>query len=261
MRFLYVINRELQTRKRELAIYGLTIVLVLLVNETIQSMYGRYTGNYPAGSGYADLFGMFLMIGGLIITSISFSHDMFSKEGQHEWLMLPATRLEKFLAKGLLAAVAYPLVLMALTVVSSLVIEALLALFFKSPFVMFDPFTLQVWDGMLTYYVWQSVFLLGATFFHRNHFLKTVLAIFVLFIAMGLLAMLFARIFFPMITGLSPFSAHLSIHLPSEADASQIRSVRLFMGIGKFFYYGLLPLFCWVTAYFKVEEVQATDAI
>jgi hypothetical protein len=260
MRFLSVVNREIQTKKKELAIYGITIVLVLLVNETARAVFGRFTGTYPTGNAYGQLFGGFLLLGGLILTSMSFAYDMFDKEGQNEWLMLPATSAEKFLAKGLLAAIAYPVALLLLTVLSSALVESLLLLA-KSPFSMFDPFSRQVAEDLLSYYVWQSVFLLGATVFRKNQFIKTVLSLFVLFIAMGLLTLLFARILFPMITGLSPFAAEFSVRFSDNFSDYGSKGIRVFVGFGKIVYYGLLPLFCWITAYFKVKEVQATDAI
>jgi hypothetical protein len=38
-------------------------------------------------------------------------------------------------------------------------------------------------------------------------------------------------------------------------------SLRVFGYLSEFLYYVALPVFCLVTAYFRVEEVQATDAV
>ncbi|WP_320128190.1 hypothetical protein [uncultured Sphaerochaeta sp.] len=262
MRFLYVANREIQTRKKELAIYAITIILILLVQETAQAIYSNYSGYVVTETTYASFFSGLLLIGGFILTSIVFARDMFSKEGQNEWLMLPATSLEKFLAKAILTAFVYPVVLILVMTAASAIIEALMLLFFRNPFAMFNPFTSEVGSLLATYFVWQSVFLLGATVFHKAQFIKTVLSLFVLTIVMGLLGLLFARIFFPLITGSSHFSSAFFISIGAgRQQASQIPGMLAYMRIGEIFYYGVLPVFCWITAYFKVEEVQATDAI
>ncbi|AEV29076.1 hypothetical protein SpiGrapes_1263 [Sphaerochaeta pleomorpha str. Grapes] len=261
MRFLYVANREIQTRKKELAIYAITVILIMLVNETASAIYSRYTGNLTHETIYSGFFPGLLFVGGFILTSLVFVNDMFSKEHQNEWLMLPATSLEKFLAKGILTAFAYPVALILVMTIASVFIEALMLLFFGSPFTMFNPLVSEVGSQLAMYFVWQSVFLLGATLFHKAHFIKTVLALFVLAIVMGLLGMLFARIFFPLITGISPFSRTISFSFSSVQRIEDVAGLRVFITLGKIIYYAVLPLFCWVTAYFKVEEVQATDAV
>jgi hypothetical protein len=261
MRFLYVVNREIQTRKKELAIYAITVVLIMLVNQTAQAIYSRYSGIMPSDSIYNGFFPGLLYIGGFILTSLVFANDMFSKEHQNEWLMLPATSLEKFLAKGTLTAFAYPVALIVVMTVASVFIEALLLLFFGNPFAMFNPFAREIGPDLINYFVVQSIFLLGATVFHKAHFIKTVLALFVLATVMGLLTMLLARIFFPVITGVSPFTREFSFTISSMQQTEDIPGVQAFFTFGKIVYYGLLPVFCWVTAYFKVKEVQATDAV
>jgi Mg2+/citrate symporter len=37
--------------------------------------------------------------------------------------------------------------------------------------------------------------------------------------------------------------------------------LKVFSIITQVFYYAVLPIFCLVTAFFRVEEVQATDAV
>jgi hypothetical protein len=261
MRFLYVANREIQTRKKELAIYAITVVLIMLVNETASALFSRYTGNLATDTIYAGFFSGLLFVGGFILTSLVFANDMFNKERQNEWLMLPATSLEKFLAKGILTAFVYPVTLILVMTVASAFIEGLLLLFLGNPFTMFNPFISEVGSQLAMYFVWQSVFLLGATVFHKAHFIKTVLSLFILAVVMGLLGMLFARIFFPLITGSSPFSRNITFSLGSIQRTEDVAGLQPFIVVGKIIYYAMIPLFCWVTAFFKVEEVQATDAV
>lgn len=261
MRLLSLMNREVRTSKRELLTYALTIVLILVVNATFQAFFSRYNQGILLSSAYDELFSSFLMLGGFILTSLMFSQDMFSKDGQQEWLMLPATSLEKFLSKALLSAFAYPLALIALFFATSLVGEPLLLLFFKNPIQLFNPFVSEVGTLLVSYWVWQSVFLLGATYFHKAHFIKTVLAIGVIGISLGLLGMLFSKIVFSIKFGSSYDMFNTFIYFDSSVMESPVGGFKVLNVLGKIVYYVLLPVFCWITAYFRVEEVQATDAI
>jgi hypothetical protein len=40
-----------------------------------------------------------------------------------------------------------------------------------------------------------------------------------------------------------------------------LTSLKIYLVIGRILYYAVLPVFCMITAYFRVEEVQATDAV
>ena len=261
MRLLSLLNREVRTSKRELLTYALTIVLVLFVNDTFQSFLAQYRQGLQFASAYHELFSSFLLLGGFILTSLMFNKDMFSKDGQQEWLMLPATSLEKFLSKALLTAFVYPLALIILFFLASLVSEPLLLLFFKSPIQIFNPFVGGMGSLLASYLVWQSVFLLGATYFHKAHFIKTVLAIGVIGISLGLLGMLFAKFVFFLKFGRSFDTLNAFIYFDSSLMDSPVGGFKVFNVLGKLVYYVLLPVFCWITAYFRVEEVQATDAI
>ncbi len=261
-RFNSLVKREIMTSQKDLTTLGLVIVLLLFTSETISSLAARFSGSNFPPEVYNGMFPTFLMLGGFIMTSMLFAKDMFGKDSQHDWLMLPATNLEKYLSKVSLMTIAYPLVLIVLFFVASVVIEPIQLLIFGNPMAMFNPFRLK---GILTlfaqYWVWNSVFMLGATYFHKAHFIKTVLAIGVIFIGLGALALLYIRIVFAIKFGSSMpvFNRMFTVNF-AEANIN-LQSFRVFVDIGKIIYYGLLPIFCLVTAYFRVEEVQATDAV
>ena len=260
-RFGLLINREIQTSKRDLSIYALTLFLILFGMETIRSFVTQYSRVGFSPAIYDGLFPNFLMIGGLIITSMAFASDMFSKNGQQEWLMLPATSLEKFLAKGVLTAFAYPLAIIVIFFLSSVVIEPLQLLFFGNPVTLFNPFTREVGTLLAMYWVWHSIFLLGATYFHKGHFFKTILALGVIGIGFAALGMLFVKIIFSIKYGSSLRAFDIVFSFDSllfHPATGIVGALRVFSQI---LYFVVLPLFCWVTAFFRVEEVQATDAV
>ncbi len=260
-RFSLLINREIQTSKRDLTIYALTLFLILFASETIRSFVSQYSMRGFSPAAYDSLFPNFLFIGGLIITSLAFADDMFSKNGQQEWLMLPATSLEKFLAKGVLTAFAYPVALIVVFFLASVVIEPLQLLFFGNPLSLFNPFTRDVASQFALYWVWQSIFLLGATYFHKGHFFKTILALGVIGFVFAALGLLFVKIIFSIKYGSSLRTFDVVFSFDSLLFQPSYGAIGAFRAFGKIVYFVALPLFCWVTAYFRVEEVQATDAV
>ncbi len=261
-RFNALLKRELKTSQKDLFSYALVVVLILFGFETVQSLVARYTGSSFPLEVYSEMFPGFFLVGGFIITSLIFSEDMFGKETQHEWLLLPATNLEKFLSKALLLEIGYPIAITVLFFLTSVVTEPIQLLFFGNPMALFNPFSNgEFWVLMAQYWVWNSVFFLGAAYFHKAHFVKTVLAVGVISLALGALALLFARIVFAIKFGSSMpfFDAYL--YLGPRSLAGSMPSIRVFGAIAKVLYYAVLPVFCLVTAYFRVEEVQATDAV
>ena len=257
MRFLHVLNKELHENRKGFIIYAITIVLIMFVIEVISALVSRFTG---AGhiEIYEGLFPGFLFLGGFITTSIMFSDDMFSKRGQHSWLMLPASSLEKFLSKALLSAFAYPIALVIVFVGASAFTELINLITVGDRFVMFNPLQGETWKMVLHFIVIQSVFLLGATYFRSVHFIKTVLAVGLIVMACGLFAALVTRIAFaPYLQGFfTPKAFHLSADINDLMNATHGLSVVI-----DIVYWALLAPFCWFTAYLRVKEVQATDAI
>jgi len=51
------------------------------------------------------------------------------------------------------------------------------------------------------------------------------------------------------------------MYFDSRYLQNSLTALKVFSGIASVLYYAVLPLFCLVTAYFRVEEVQATDAV
>lgn len=259
MKLLNVIRKELIERKKNLFIYALTIVLILLLQEFADAFIRRAVGNVIRNeTTYLNNYSIFLFLGGFITTSVMFAQDMFSRTGQHNWLMLPASRFDKFLAKASLTTVGYPLALTALFAVASLLIEALALLFFQNPIHIFNPFTQHIGLLILHYMATQSLFLLGATYFRKAHFVKTVLSLLILSLAITALSALFVRIAFaPYSNGFYGYHFVLDQNLLSQHE-TLFTIAKWFGYIG---YWIIMPVFCWFTAYLRVKEVEATDAI
>ena len=258
MKLHYLLRKEIYEGKKSLLIYSITILLVLFFQEMLGSIVTTWNGGLNITSWYESNFPGFLFLGGFILTSVFFSTDMFNKSGQHNWLMLPASSGEKFLAKALITSIGYPLALTTLFFVSSAVIETLAKLTTGDNMFLFNPFTKDMGWMLLHYVVTQSVFLLGATFFRKAHFVKTVLSLGLIALAASLVAGLFARIVFaPYFTGLFQI---VDVHFEAMMDISE-GWLKTYSVLGQTIYWALLAPFCWAVAYLRVKEVQSTDAI
>ncbi len=259
MRLIRVMRKELVEHRRNLLIYTLTVALLLLVQELADAFIVKaVSGIGSGGTTYLTNFIAFLFLGGFIITSSAFSQDMFGRTGQHNWLMLPASQWEKFFAKALLSAIAYPIALTLLFSVASVLIELLALVLFGSPFTPFNPISPYIRKLILHFVATQSLFLLGATYFRKAHFFKTLLAIGVIGIGFAMLTTLFARIAFaPYSSGV--FGFHFRID--SYTLWAQNPALHTIKWIYTLLYWVVMPLFCWFVAYLRVKEVEATDAI
>jgi len=86
MRMLHVLNKEIHESRKALAVYAITITLVLFVVELVSVLVSKATWTSHMEI-YEGMFPGFLFLGGFIVTSVFFSDDMFSKKAQHHRLM------------------------------------------------------------------------------------------------------------------------------------------------------------------------------
>ena len=144
----------------------------------------------------------YFFAGGYVFTSTIFSELRTSHRG-YLYLTLPASTFEKLAVSWFITSVLY--VIAAIIVMFA--INALLmivAIAFSSSHVplfnLFDPSILKTYA---VYMVTQPIFILGAIYFRRVNFLKTLLSLFVIGIAISIYTSLAARlIIFPDFDGM-----------------------------------------------------------
>jgi len=213
----------------------------------------------PAGLAYTSYTGIgfyrFFFIGamfawGTIATSLAF-RDMHGRLTNAQFLLLPATALEKTLARLIVSTVFLVVYLLLLTSVLSLIGEAL-ELTGRSSNEWFSPFDRVAWLVIPHYLVVQSVFFLGAAWFRKMHYVKTLLSVALL------------------ITGLSVVSAILGwlgwqtwngAGVNFDGSDSFFVPMRWLGEILKIAYYAGLPLFCWYVAWLRVKETQVSHGV
>ncbi len=249
-RFWQLIKNDLFTNYRALLIAGGAAIGILLFINII-SILGSREVLVPI-----VFYPLMLFIGGYIVTSVAFN-DLHHPQRSYVYLTLPASNLEKFLSKLLLTTLGYVLGTLVLYFLFSVLMSLINVTFFGHGYPLFNPFDEVVWTTIGIYVITQSIFLLGAAFFRKNAFLKTVFTLFILQIALSLFVGLLARILFWKYFSGWEFGFDDMI-ISSHGLEQSLEN--FFIGFGhlmKFVFFYLLAPFLWFVTYFQLKETEA----
>ncbi len=196
------------------------------------------------------LFTIFLFIGGSVFASTVFS-DLYDKHKNLSWLMLPASTLEKFLAQLILSTVFYIGILLLGFFFASCAANALLQIALNYDIGWFHPFEPGVWLFISKFLLFHALFFLGAAYFKRYVFIKTIAFLFALMIVTFILLFLIT------------YSQYSDALFTARGVDVQL-SFQFLSDYGQWIrwtvFYLLPPLF-WVIAYRKIRRVEADLAI
>ena len=246
-RLWYLLRGDFITGYRSLLVSSAGLAaLILVVAMIAPSDYHGFS------SFHRTAFTIVLFTWGIVATSRAFGslHDKTRNEG---YLLLPASALEKTLARLLTVTVGFVAYLLVFCAVVSVVVESLNLLFFGNRHRFFDPFDPIVWERISLYVVVQALYFLGAAWFRRGHFMKTTLAITLGFIALATLTLVALRIAF---ADLWAVAWDIDYALESLHD--------WFASTGSGFLFAvklLLPIACWCIAWLRVAETQVSDGV
>jgi hypothetical protein len=194
------------------------------------------------------LCGLFVL--GTLATSDAFA-DMHGRATNTSLLLLPASALEKTVSRLLLTTVGFVVCLLVLTTVLSWMLEGINALVFgvRRPF--YTPFDLAPWLILPHYLVVQSVFFLGAAWFRKMRYLKTVGTVLLVTFGLGATAVAIAWIAGPATWGWGGVRWDDDLEIAGDG----------LIFVAQVVYYLGLPLFCWFVAWLRVTESQVSHGI
>ncbi len=187
-----------------------------------------------------------MFIGGYIFTGSIFGELNEPRKATH-YLTLPVSVTERLASAWLLTGIMFPLFALLMIFLIIFLANLVMNLTFDfSPFA--NLFTGNYVNAFKTYLITQSVFLLGAAYFRKYNFLKTLLVLFLFFIAFLLITALFGWIFL----------SHLAETIQSGEAALNIDpvAVRWIPMAANFFYTYLMVPFFLVTTWFSLKERQ-----
>lgn len=190
-----------------------------------------------------------MFIGGYIFTSSIFSELHYPQRAFH-YLTLPVSTTERLIAAWIITGILFPIFSLVLIVVIVFVANLIMNLTFD-----FTPFNNVFTNGgsgvFRSYLITQSVFLLGAAYFKKYNFLKTLLAIFIFITGILIFTGTLGYLMF------SSFSGHEFIE---GADNITLRVNQLFAeripAIARFIYFYVGVPFFLVVTWFTLKERQ-----
>jgi hypothetical protein len=203
--------------------------------------------------------GIGLMLLGLYLASRAFK-SMHGRTGT-DWLLLPATPVEKFTAGALWIMVVWPIASSLGAMASSTLLAGLAVLARTNPGLIWHPFTRNGLQLLLGYWSAAAVLIAGSASFKKNALVKTVGLVFAAFLVFGLLSGGLIHPLFRtrMYDGSSFAFMNGSFRLSGNPDLEAVQP--LLQGIVDLWRYLLLPVFALTFACFKVAEKEASDEV
>lgn len=222
--------------------------------------YGRFAYSPTNSVLHMTFFGLTLFIGGFLIASRAFS-ELHTANRSHDWLMLPASPIEKYLTRLILTSIGMAVGVVVYYSLFSLFGSALMLLLFHRSYALFNPLDGAVWMLVLNYIVLQSIFFAGAVYFKKHHFIKTVLVL----AAFGVLLLLVSggialKLFWRELLFLN------SQGTIGRADFAHLQPTLLAVGktttvVLRIVYWGVLAPVFWVFAYFRLREAEVRNGV
>ena len=246
--------------------YGMAVVVITGLALLLLTFAGMVNANF---SSYSDLLPMYfigLYVTGLIFTSMSFN-ELGNKPRGIDYLLLPASHLEKFLTTLLITTIGFLIVYHFAFFLAAKVLDIIVSIrsgrHIKNDLFEFSHH--NMWQ--LNYYFWiiaQSVFFLGAVYFHKYSFIKTTFWVILFCVFLYLVNGLFVQIFFH--GKMADWRAHipfvgLGLSVPPVDDPIIHRQEFIMLPKGMsdvFVFIGeyLIAPMLWTVAYFRLRDKE-----
>ena len=256
-RLWFLLRGDFITGYRSLINVSATLAVVTLLTAMIVPSDLVFDNAFHRGPGFHfAVFGIALFAWGIIASSRVF-RPLHHKTGNEAWLLLPASSLEKTLARLLAVTVGIVVYLLVFITLLSIVVESLNLLLFGNRNEFFNPLDPAVWNRISLYIVLQSLYFLGAAWFRRAHFIKTTLAIALTLAGLAAVGVLTARIVF------ADFPLDVSLHVRNLSFILETESESLY-GMARAALRALMvlvPIACWGIAWLRVAEAQVSDGV
>jgi len=242
-RLMWVLRNDVvRSYRSTLVISGTAALVALVVSSSV-----AYDGDVGQGPlFYRAFFILALFAWGTLATSEAFS-DLHGRGINASFLLLPASALEKTLSRLLIYTVGLIVYLFAFTTALSWVIEGINTLWIGERREFFSPFDALAWSLVPHFLVAQALFFLGAAWFRKVQFVKTVGAVIVIVMALSAIAAGVAGLVGPIAC--------------VNADCYDFPLFDWLTDAAPVVYFYLLPPFCWFVAWLRVTETQVSHGI
>jgi hypothetical protein len=249
--FLLAKNRALE----DLPAFGIGAGILAGLNLLNIIIFGRAVMNEVNGQTWAVI----ISIAGFLLAAAAFK-DMHDGRAGTEWILLPATSLEKYTAALIFYAILYPLVAATAAFALSVLLSLAELLAGGPGGRIWNPLAVG-FEGWVNYATGALIFAAGSATFRKRAFIKTMgISIAYALVCLGLLLVgiyLIARA-----RGLSPSLSGLFQHEMNFSSGNiSLGAQRTMDVIIKIVRYALTPLFAIFYGYFRVAEKEARDEV
>jgi hypothetical protein len=244
-RLLRLIRNDLERNYRTVLIVSATLALLTVIGPA-----GLAYASYTTVNFYRFFFIAALFACGTIGTSLAF-RDLHGRSTNTAFLLLPATALEKTLARLCVSTVLLIVYLLLLISALSLLGESL-ELVGHGANEWFSPHDRVAWLVIPHYLAVQSMFFLGAAWFRKLHFVKTLLTVAILATGYSAASVAAAWLLGPATWG------GAGVNVDGE---SVYVSIRWLGDVATVAYHVGLPLLCWSLAWLRVRETQVSHGV
>lgn len=214
------------------AIFGILLIVSILI-----ALY-----NPIALFGVREFYNAVFIFGGLILTSQIFM-ELHAPNRSYSFLSLPASTLEKLAGSWLFTSPLYIVVFYFITFIIYLVSFLIAGEAFSFSYF----FTPSMGHTIANYMVIQTIFLWGACYFRKNNFLKTLLALIVFLIGIGIYTGLLGLL---LMDGQGFTITIDDSHSLNEATNN------IYAPMMKFLFWGALGPYMLIMSYFTLKERQ-----
>ncbi len=253
-RFGLLLRNDVAGGYRGFLIRAAAIAGVIVAIEIVGGLFG----NSPDGRGqfwwfYVFLYGWGIVIAGSALTEL---HDRTKNES---FLLLPASMLEKTLARFALVTLGFYGFFLVFATVLALVTQTVDFALLGRSIRWFPAHGDLNWIAWGNLFVVQSVFFLGAAWFRKAHVFKTALAVAVLGFGFFVFGLIVTFLLLPQFRdgwGVT-FHDHEAFAIyaayPAVLDALSV--------VVQIAYYAGLPLLCCFVAWLRVKETQVSHGV
>jgi hypothetical protein len=186
-----------------------------------------------------NIYNITFFISGFIVTSRIFS-ELHVPQQSYAYITLPVSSLEKLAGSWLQSSVLFIILFKGIC----MLFYFLACLIGQKIECFAQLFTFEELRNIGLFIVLQTVFFLGAVYFRKNNFLKTILALFTVNVCVALFSLIFALIVFKG----HQHSGNFTISLNDLAKPSQ--------QVISFAFWVLLGPFMLLVSYFRLKETQ-----
>ncbi|MCP4295570.1 MAG: hypothetical protein GY786_08185 [Proteobacteria bacterium] len=238
-RFYHLLVNIIFTRSRSLSLYLGTFSGLVLFSAFLRSPA-------PFSSSFHEIaFNILLFPGGFLLTSHAFN-EIDETHSRMDWLLLPCSIFEKYFAKLLLTGIIFSVCIPVFYSVVSYLVEWFYLLMFDSAHPVFNPFRLEIVNKLGIYIVIQSMFFLGAIFFRRYVFIKTIFSFWLFVAVLALLTLLvFKAVYLGDFSELMGNQQQFVFKFDSSSTLSSSFS-KFTQMVDILFWYCTAPLFWWI---------------